>query len=237
MTFDFLGSVRLYRDWYEVVIAVVTEEPLAMGVRYSVVVFGRTGPRLFAANSASLDIGLTGGVPCTDCFVGDGERAAAAFGVADRTLLAGRGIGMGFGVSARSNSSSCMACAMALRTAEEAAESTELMTVDPDGLEALGVVGNFFETTDGVPRGVATDEAVGRSTEKVRTESPVADVPVAVELSLRVLIDEAARELASIDNLDGFAGKALDVARLTSDLGLSVEALLVSEGALEGGAS
>lgn len=44
--FGFVGSVRLYNDWYEVVIAVVTEEPLAIGVKYSVVVFGSFGTRV-----------------------------------------------------------------------------------------------------------------------------------------------------------------------------------------------
>lgn len=35
------GSVRLYNVWYDVVMAVVTEDPLAMGVRYSVCSGGR----------------------------------------------------------------------------------------------------------------------------------------------------------------------------------------------------
>lgn len=66
-----MGSVKVRRVWYDVVIAVVTVEPLAIGVRYSVTGFGDLA-FLFAfafaiANNANLDGGRDAGTPkvCT----------------------------------------------------------------------------------------------------------------------------------------------------------------------------
>jgi hypothetical protein len=47
--FDRAGSVRLYSVWYEVVMAVVTDDPFAIGVKYSVLGSGSLGARLASA--------------------------------------------------------------------------------------------------------------------------------------------------------------------------------------------
>lgn len=155
-TEDFVGSVKLYSDWYEVVMAVVTEEPFAIGVRYSVVVLGSFGPLLSAfcrANIASFDMGFAvelggwEGAAGTDWsvepwlvdLVGEGDLS---FGVR------GRIIRFGWGDDGWSNCSSCMAVSIALRTREDVGVLSLLVTLDADG-----VAGKNLDTDDGVAVG------------------------------------------------------------------------------------
>lgn len=156
----------------------VTEEPLAIGVRYCVVVFGSLGPlpsTFCCASKASLDRGLAvfalvavleepvsdcgagagtfvaGGEEATDRLEGDGERAFSGD--------AGRALGVSVPEPPLlSNSSSLRAAASASATAMDACVSTELRTVESRG----GRGGRFLKSCE-MKEGAAVDETTSET--------------------------------------------------------------------------
>lgn len=129
------GSVRLYNDWYEVVIAVVTDEPFAIGVRISVCSGGKwfagggRGAKLVKSLLALFDSAFAWAnrASLEGCRVlaglSDDEGISAVFeGVGADGLFTGTDLGIETGAVevalSLSTASSSMAASIALRTCE-----------------------------------------------------------------------------------------------------------------------
>jgi hypothetical protein len=207
MTGERAGSVRLYNDWYEVVIAVVTVGPFAIGVRYSVVGFGNRGALLIStfawANSANFD-GIRIG------WLSEKVGIIVPFG---EVAMAGRGVGVltgsdnawdvegWFELFSWSLTSWFRAVWIARRTWDEVEEGIGLVGLKYSIFSPIPSLGSDGAT---VLFGGRADWAEGRSAGKVLTE-PVSAIPEDLELWLR-LVTLLAREEANIDSFDFLEG-------------------------------